>query len=43
MKTILTYAAMLLLGFFLAMVCGLVLVEEIQKVTYAVSSKLNAN
>jgi hypothetical protein len=43
MKTTYAYAALLLLGFVLAAVYGLVLVEEIQKVTYAVSSKLNAN
>lgn len=42
MKTILSYTALLLLGFFLAVVFGLVLVEEIHTVTYAVSSRLNA-
>jgi hypothetical protein len=43
MKPIYAYTALLLLGFFLAVVFGLVLVEEIHKVTYAVSSRLNDN
>jgi hypothetical protein len=41
MKTILAYAAMLLLAFFAARVVGQVLVEGMQKVVPAVSSKLN--
>jgi hypothetical protein len=41
MKMILTYAASLLISFVLAMVFGLVLAEEIQKVFYVVSNTLN--
>lgn len=42
MKMILTYIASLLISFVLAMVFGLVLAEEIQKVFYTVSIALNA-
>jgi hypothetical protein len=43
MKTVLAYTALLLLGFVLAMLYGVVLVEEIQRVVPAVSNRLNAD